>query len=60
MTDCDMHARLDMAGFEVKEVPAGLIYDVASTFDDLLVLYRKQDILPTWRDPNEIEEFLKE
>jgi hypothetical protein len=55
-----MHARLDMAGFEVKEIPAGLIYDVASTFDDLLVLYRKRGILPTWRDPNEIEAFLKE
>jgi len=55
-----MHARLDMAGFEIKDEPAGLIYDVASTFDDLLVLYRKQDISPTWRDPNEIEKWLKE
>jgi hypothetical protein len=41
MTDCDMHARLEMAGFNIEERPAGLVYDVASSLDDLLVLYRK-------------------
>lgn len=30
-----------MAQFSIEEKPAGLIYDVASSLDDLIVLYRK-------------------
>jgi len=42
MTDCDMHARLEMAKFDIQDRPAGLVYDVASSLDDLIVLYRKK------------------
>jgi hypothetical protein len=59
MTDCDMHARLEMAGYVVQEVPVGLIYDVAGSLDDLIVLYRKVgEGVPavSWKDPNVIEE----
>ncbi|KUJ06475.1 uncharacterized protein LY89DRAFT_678740 [Mollisia scopiformis] len=62
MTDCDMHARLEMAHFDIKEVPAGLIYDVASSLDDLIVLYRKtgpETPEASFKDPNAIEEELK-
>lgn len=59
MTDCDMHARLEMALFSIEELPAGLIYDVASGLDDLLVLYRKDGIKPTWTDPSLIDEDLQ-
>lgn len=66
MTDCDMHARLEMAGFSIEEKPAGLIYDVASSLDDLLVLYRQtkgpNDLkVPkaSFHDPNRLEEVLE-
>ncbi|KAE8440928.1 hypothetical protein EG329_006190 [Mollisiaceae sp. DMI_Dod_QoI] len=62
MTDCDMHARLEMAKFDIKEVPAGLIYDVASSLDDVIVLYRKKGPHTpeaSFKDPNAIEEELK-
>jgi hypothetical protein len=62
MTDCDMHARLEMAKFDIKEVPAGLIYDVASSLEDLIVLYRKkgpETPEASFKDPNAIEEELK-
>ncbi|KAF8856846.1 hypothetical protein BDZ45DRAFT_675207 [Acephala macrosclerotiorum] len=62
MTDCDMHARLEMAKFDIKEVPAGLIYDVASSLDDLIVLYRKkgpETPEASFKDPNAIEEELR-
>ncbi|CZR58342.1 uncharacterized protein PAC_08234 [Phialocephala subalpina] len=62
MTDCDMHARLEMAGFDITEVPAGLIYDVGSSLDDLIVLYRKtgpETPEASFRDPNAIEEELR-
>lgn len=64
MTDCDMHARLEMAKFEIKDMPAGLIYDVASSLDDLIVLYRKlkgpHGDIPEAKfvDPNVLEEEL--
>lgn len=41
MTDCDMHARLDMEHYNIEEKPAGMIYDVGSSMEDLIVLYRK-------------------
>jgi len=54
MTDCDMHARLSMAKFDIKEVEAGIIFDVAASLDDLVVLYRKADtnITASFTDPN--------
>ena len=61
MTDCDMHARLTMGGYEIFERKAGLVYDVASSLDDLSVLYRqksgpKGDIgEASWVDPNLLE-----
>jgi hypothetical protein len=57
MTDCDMHARLEMAGFVVEELPAGMIFDVASSFDDVIVLYRHTGEgipEPSWKDPNAV------
>jgi hypothetical protein len=42
MTDCDMHARLEMGGYNIEDKPAGYIWDVGSGLDDLIVLYRKK------------------
>lgn len=50
-----------MAHFDIKEVPAGLIYDVASSLDDLIVLYRKKGVMvpeASFVDPNAVEEEL--
>jgi hypothetical protein len=59
MTDCDMHARLLMAGLTIEDKPSGLVFDVASSLDDLIVLYRKTKTPagkavedPKWIDPN--------
>ena len=51
MTECDMHSRLVMEGWTQSEVRAGVIIDVATTFEDLRVLFR-EDIEPKWTDPN--------
>jgi hypothetical protein len=60
MTDCDMHARLEMAEFEMLEVHPGFVFDVASSLDDLIVLYRKKNTVEaSFKDPNVIEEELK-
>ncbi|PNS16595.1 Endocytosis protein end4 [Sphaceloma murrayae] len=40
-TDCDMYERLTMGGYEQRDAANGLIYDVGSSLDDLLVLYRR-------------------
>ena len=59
MTDCDMHARLSMAGLDIQEKPAGMVFDVASSLDDLIVLYRKKGTVEaSFKDPNAIEEEL--
>ncbi|CAD6441757.1 46150536-4742-477b-9dfa-0494c8f8d43e [Sclerotinia trifoliorum] len=56
-TDCDMHERLAMEGFEMGDWAAGAIWDVASSLDDLEVLYRKKDGPdPSFIDPNIVEE----
>jgi hypothetical protein len=46
-TDCDMHDRLKMYGYEYNEadVDAGMVIDVADSLDDLIVLYRKKGTL---------------
>ncbi|MCJ1332040.1 hypothetical protein MMC10_008732 [Thelotrema lepadinum] len=41
ITDCDMHERLYMAGYETPDARAGGIWDVATTLDDLSLLYRR-------------------
>ncbi|KAG4428190.1 hypothetical protein IFR05_016326 [Cadophora sp. M221] len=59
-TDCDMHARLNMAGLEIKEVPAGWLIDVGSSLDDLYTLYRKVDSPPaSFIDPQILEKKIK-
>ncbi|KAB8304806.1 hypothetical protein EYC80_004148 [Monilinia laxa] len=58
-TDCDMHERLAMEGYAMNEWSAGAIWDVASTLDDLEVLYRKKGAPdPSFVDPNVVEEEL--
>ncbi|KAG0652734.1 hypothetical protein D0Z07_0751 [Hyphodiscus hymeniophilus] len=42
MGDCDMHSRITMAGYEILDAKAGLVYDVGSSLDDLLILYRQK------------------
>lgn len=44
-SDCDMHERLKMNGFEynVPWVEIGSFLDISLSLDDLLVLYRKKD-----------------
>lgn len=60
MTDCDMHARISMAGLDIQDKPAGIVFDVASSLDDLIVLYRKVGTVePSFIDPNVIEEELE-
>lgn len=46
LSDCDMHERLMMAGYELKEARVGLIYDVSTSLEDLLVLYRREIATP--------------
>ncbi|KAK3401464.1 hypothetical protein B0T20DRAFT_401824 [Sordaria brevicollis] len=52
VTDCDMHARLTMRKWSLKDARAGAIFDVSSTLDDLSVLYRVDGIKPSFTDPN--------
>ena len=40
-TDCDMHERLAMKDYKMEDAHAGLVYDIANSLDDLLVLYRQ-------------------
>ncbi|MCJ1223868.1 hypothetical protein MMC12_000511 [Toensbergia leucococca] len=45
ITDCDMHSRLNMAGYKAAIADAGLIYDLGESIPDLKVLYRRKPIL---------------
>ena len=65
-TDCDMHARLEMGGYNVEDRPAGRIWDVGEGLDDLIVLYRKTTYpngnkvpAPSFTDPNVLHEELE-
>jgi len=61
MTDCDLHARLNMAKLEIKDAPAGFLIDVGESIDDLYTLYRKSDSPPaTFVDPKTFEKEKKE
>jgi hypothetical protein len=58
MTDCDMHERLDMAGYTREERDIGQICDVGTSVDDLLVFYRKRNgPQPSFKDPNPPEAY---
>ncbi|KAK0714021.1 hypothetical protein B0T26DRAFT_649541 [Lasiosphaeria miniovina] len=52
ITDCDMHSRLGMRNWTMADAKAGIITDVSVALDDLLVLYRVDDIEPSFSDPN--------
>lgn len=52
MTDCDMHSRLLMRNWTQVDVNAGIITDVNTVLDDLLVLYRNTSLTPSFTDPN--------
>ena len=41
-TDCDMYARLGMAGLKSPIAEAGEVYDVGRSLDDLEILYRRK------------------
>ena len=41
LTDCDMHERLWMRGFRIEAAEAGKVWDVASSIDDLELLYKR-------------------
>lgn len=59
-TDCDLHERLDMNGWTRLPRESGHIFDVASSLDDLIVLYRKAGTAePSFTDPNIVEEELR-
>lgn len=52
LTDCDMHSRLAMRNWTMRDAKAAIITDVASALDDLRVLYRVDGVRPTFTDPN--------
>ena len=41
VSDCDMHERLAMANYRTDDARVGIIYDVSTSLDDLIVLYRR-------------------
>ena len=53
VTDCDMHSRLTMRDWSMKDARwAGQIWDVSVALDDLSVLYRVDGVTPSFTDPN--------
>ncbi|KAK3317458.1 hypothetical protein B0T19DRAFT_292460 [Cercophora scortea] len=52
ITDCDMHSRLAMRNWTMKDARAGIITDVSVTLDDLRALYRVEGVEPAFTDPN--------
>ncbi|KAK4154805.1 hypothetical protein C8A00DRAFT_14092 [Chaetomidium leptoderma] len=52
LTDCDMHSRLNMRGWPIKDAKAGIITDVASTLEDLSALFRVEGVETKFMDPN--------
>lgn len=50
-----------MAKFKIEDHPSGMVFDVASSLDDLLVLYRKKNTPEaSFIDPNVVEKNLAE
>lgn len=52
ITDCDMHSRLLMRNWTMRDAKAGIITDVASSLADLSALYRVDGVKPHFTDPN--------
>ncbi|KAJ4415482.1 hypothetical protein N0V85_002706 [Neurospora sp. IMI 360204] len=52
VTDCDMHSRLTMRNWSMKDAKAGAIFDISVALDDLSVLYRVDGVKPSFTDPN--------
>lgn len=53
ITDCDMHSRLTMRDWTMKDARwIGQIWDVSVVLDDLSVLYRVDGLTPSFTDPN--------
>ena len=44
MTDCDMHERLAMHGFQNSDAKVGFVYDVGSTHEDLIGFFRRKPV----------------
>ncbi|KAI1367090.1 hypothetical protein F5Y08DRAFT_299385 [Xylaria arbuscula] len=60
-SDCDMNARLEMDGWNMRHRRVGIINDVSTVMDDLAALYRDPEVIPNFTDPNPIpEEELKQ
>ena len=48
-----------MAGLDIDETSPGMIFDIASSLDDLIVLYRKKDTVePSFVNLNKLKEDL--
>lgn len=52
ITDCDMHSRLIMSNWTMRDARAGFIMDVNTAMDDLAALYRVDGVAPSFSDPN--------
>ncbi|GAB1318238.1 Glycosyl transferase family 8 protein [Madurella fahalii] len=52
ITDCDMHSRLTMRNWTMRDAKAAIITDVAASLSDLRVLYRVDGVKPEFTDPN--------
>ncbi|KAK3321820.1 hypothetical protein B0H66DRAFT_472885 [Apodospora peruviana] len=52
ITDCDMHSRLKMRGWSMKDAKAGIVTDVSVALADLSALYRIDGAKPEFVDPN--------
>jgi hypothetical protein len=52
MTDCDMHSRLELAGWKIEDRKAGRIHDVNTALRDLSALYRLEGVPIEFVDPN--------
>ncbi|MCJ1399195.1 hypothetical protein MMC11_002397 [Xylographa trunciseda] len=50
VSDCDMHERLAMANYRMDDAHVGLIYDLSTSLEDLILLYRRNDDLENLND----------
>ncbi|KAI1191723.1 hypothetical protein F5B17DRAFT_381879 [Nemania serpens] len=53
-SDCDMNARLEMDGWNMRHRRVGIINDVSTVMEDLAALYRDPTVVPKFVDPNPI------
>lgn len=52
ITDCDMHTRLHMHKWSIKDTRAGIITDVGAALENLLTLYRDPNLPVRFVDSN--------